>query len=89
MFYKVQTNDGKVYDVDPKDISGSYTWNGFKMVSFSHGNVVDEGKIIASLDSEKYTYLPPSMYHGNNTTGINKGILVAAGLGLAALLWLV
>lgn len=89
MFYKVQTNDGKIYDVDAKDISGSYTWNGKKMVSFSHGNVVDEGEIIASNDSETYAYLPPSMYQGNKTTGVNKGILAAAGLGLAALLWLV
>ena len=89
MFYKVQTNDGKIYDVDAKDISGRYTWNGEETVSFSHGNIVDEGKIIASLDSDKYTYLPPSMYPGNKTTGVNKGILAAAGLGLAALLWLV
>lgn len=86
MFYKVQTNDGKIYDVDAKDISGRYSWNGEEKVSFSHGNIVDEGKIIASVDPNRYAYLPPSV---NKTTGINKGILAAAGLGLAALLWLV
>lgn len=89
MFYKVQTNDGKIYDVDAKDISGRYTWNGEETVSFSHGNIVDEGKIIASVDPNRYAYLPPSMYPGNNTTGLNKCILAAAGLGLAALIWLV
>ena len=86
MFYKVQTNDGKIYDVDAKDISGRYTWNGVATVSFSHDNVVDEGKIIATIDPYKYDYLPPSV---NKTTGINKGILAAACLGIAALLWLV
>lgn len=84
--YRIKTNDGKIYNVSPENISGSYTWNGKQMVSFSHGNVVDEGEIIASNDSETYAYLPPSV---NKTTGINKGIFVAAGLGLAALLWLV
>lgn len=89
MIYIVQTNDGKVYNVKPENISGRYTWNGEQMVSFSHGNVVDEGKIIDSNDTETYSYLPPSMRPGNNTTCVNKGILAAAGLGLAALLWLV
>ena len=89
MVYQVQTKDGKIYTVSPENISGRYTWNGVQMVSFSHGNVVDEGQIIASNDSEKYSFLPPSMWPGNKTTGINKGILAAAGLGLAALLWLV
>ena len=87
--YKIQTNDGKVYSVDAKDISGRYIWDGVEMVSFSHGNVVDEGKIIASIPDDRYSYMPPSMYSGNKTTGLNKGILAAAGLGLAALLWLV
>lgn len=87
--YRIKTNDGKIYNVSPENISGSYTWNGKKMVSFSHGNFVDEGEIIASNDSETYAYLPPSMYPGNKTTGVNKGILAVAGLGLAALLWLV
>ena len=82
MVYQVQTKDGKIYTVSPENISGRYTWNGVQMMSFSHGSTVDEGKIIGEI----YDYLPAS---GNNATGINKGILAAAGLGLAALLWLV
>ena len=89
MFYKIQTKDGKIYTVSPENISGRYTWNGVETVSFSHGNIVDEGKIIESYDSGKYGYLPTAMWPGNKTTGVNKGILAAAGLGLAALLWLV
>lgn len=89
--YRIQSiSDGKIYEVSPEDISGSYTSNGEKMVSFSHGHVVDEGVIISSGYSDQYAYLPTAMWPGNKTTtGVNKGILVAAGLGLAALLWLV
>ena len=81
-------SDGKVYSVYPEDISGSYTFNGKEMVSFSHGHVVDEGEIISSGYSDILNFLPPAVSE-NKTTGVNNGILYAAALGLGALLLLV
>lgn len=86
--YIVKNTQGQVFEVPFEDISGVYSCNGQKMCSFSHGHTVDEGYILGTKKNEDAATVSTNTEVAV-TSGIDKKVLVGAGLGLAALLFLV
>ena len=86
--YIIKNTQGQIFEVPFEDISGVYNWNGEKMASFSHGHVVDEGYILGIKKNEDAATVATNTENAA-ASGIDKKVLVGAGLGLAALLFLV
>lgn len=86
--YIIKNTQGQIFEVPFEDISGVYNWNGEKMASFSHGHVVDEGYILGIKKNENAVSVATNT-ENSAISGIDKKVLVVAGLGLAALLFLV